>query len=206
MNDRTAAGAPLDDAGFDRLAGWAAIAGAAIALVYAIAFVVLKYNLLAAVALMAGGLLSAVALFAVYSRVKPAGPLAALGLLLAFVGVIGAAVHGAYDLAIVLHPPTVALDTPNAVDPRGFLTFGVSGVGVLLLSWAGLRVAGLPRNLLYLGLVFGVLLIVIYLGRLIILDPTNILVLGPAALTGVIVSPLWYAWLGYHLLTDRSAT
>jgi hypothetical protein len=47
---------------------------------------------------------------------------------------------------------------------------------------------------------------VIYLGRLIILDPNNILVLGPAALAGVIVSPLWYAWLGYHLLTDHSVS
>src|SRR5438309_239411 len=129
MNDRSAPTAPPSEVAFDHLAGWAAVAGAALALVYAIAFVVIKNDLLAAVALMAGGLVSALALFAVYGRVKPAGQLAALGLLLAVVGTMGAAVHGAYDLAIVLHPPTVALDTPNAVDPRGVLTFGVSGFG-----------------------------------------------------------------------------
>ena len=41
-----------------------------------------------------------------------------------------------------------------------------------------------------------------------VLVPTNPLVLGPAALDGIIVGPVWYAWLGYALLGDarRSAT
>jgi hypothetical protein len=138
MNDRTPAAEPAADAAFDRLAGLAAVAGAAISFVYAVAFVIIKNDLLAAVALMAGGLVSAVALLAVYQRVRSAGPLAALGLLLAFVGTMGAAVHGAYDLAAVLHPPTASLGGLSPIDPRGVLTFGVSGLGVLLLSWAGL--------------------------------------------------------------------
>ena len=197
---------PASDRSFDRMAGMAALAGAALSLIYAVAFVVLQKPLLSAVALMAGGVLSAVALFAVYQRVKPAGSLATLGLVLGLAGTMGAAVHGAYDLAVVLHPEAgAALTGPLPVDPRGFLTFGVAGLGVLVLSWAGLKVGGFPRSLLYLGLVFGLLLVLIYLGRLIILDPANILVLAPAALTGVIVSPVWYAWVGWLLLKGRSS-
>ena len=113
--------------------------------------------------------------------------------------------HGAYDLANVLHPPTTALEGPNPIDPRGFLTFGVAGLGVLLLAWAALSTAGLPRPLAWFGLLLGVVLIVIYLGRLIVLDPANPLVLGPAAVGGVIVGPVWYAWLGYTMLTSARA-
>src|SRR5438105_10801903 len=41
-------------------------------------------------------------------------------------------IHGAYDLANVLHPPTSpAVDFPNAVDPRGVLTFGLAGIALI---------------------------------------------------------------------------
>ena len=202
MNDRSTAAMAVDRR-FDRWGGWAALAGAAVALVYGVAFVVLKNNLLAAVALVAGGLLSAAALFAAYQHVRQAGPLAALGLALGFIGTIGAAVHGAYDLANVLHPGTTPLDGPNPIDPRGFLTFGVAGLGLFTLSWAGLSAARLPRPLLYLGLLLGVVLVLIYLARLIVLDATSMLVLGPA-LAGAVLSPIWYGWLGYVLLTDKT--
>jgi len=43
------------------------------------------------------------------------------------------------------------------------------------------------------------------LGRLIILDPNNPLVLGPAAISGLVVGPVWYAWLGWLLYTRRAA-
>ena len=48
------------------------------------------------------------------------------------------------------------------------------------------------------------MLVVIYLGRLIVLDANSMLVLGPAVL-GAVISPIWYGWLGYHLLTDKSS-
>ena len=203
MDDPTTAMHPEADERFDRLAGMAAIGGAALSLIYAVAFVVLKSAPLAALALMAGGILSAVALFGVYQRLKPAGALAALGLILGLAGTMGAAIHGAHDLAVVLHPEDPRPTGPFPVDPRGFLTFGVAGLGVLVLAWAGLIIDRFPRTLLYLGLLFGVLLVLIYLGRLIILDPTSILVLAPAALAGVIVGPLWYAWVGLQLLRRR---
>ena len=118
------------------------------------------------------------------------------------VGTAGAIVHGGYDLANVLHPPAAlpAADLPFPVDPRGLLTFGISGPGVLALSAAALRNAALPRNLAMLGIALGVLLVIVYLGRLIVLDPKSILILAPAGVTGLIVSPVWYAWVGRELL------
>ena len=195
---------PIDH-GFDRLGGWAAALAAVVSIVYSAAFVVLRNELLASVALLAGGLLSAVALFAVYQHVRSAGPLAALGLAFGFIGTIGAAIHGAYDLANLLNPPSAALSGPHPVDPRGFLTFGVSGLGLLALSWAGLRAGRFNRTLMYLGLALGVVLVAIFLGRLIVLDPANVLVLGPA-LVGAALSPIWYGWIGYLLLTDRTGS
>jgi hypothetical protein len=193
------------DTRFDRWAGLAALAGAALAIVYSVAFVVLANKLLYSAALTAGSLLSAIALFAVYGRVRAAGPLAQVGMIFALAGVTGAAIHGAFDLADAIHPEAASnLVGPHPLDPRGFLTFGLAGLGILLLSWAGLGLAGLQRPLLYLGLLFGILLLVVYFGRLIVLDPKNVLVLGPAGLTGLIVGPLWYAWFGWLLLTRRA--
>jgi hypothetical protein len=116
---------------------------------------------------------------------------------------LGAAIHGAYDLANAINPPGVTTDLPNAVDPRGFLTFGVSGLGVFVLSALALRSAEAPRGWAWLGALLGALLVVIYLGRLIVLDATSPLILAPAALTGFVVSPAWYIWLGAMLLGRR---
>lgn len=205
MDERLPVLATAEDEPFDRLAGISALAAALLALAYAIAFVVLGNAMLYSVALMAGGLFSTVALFAVYRRVRPAGALGAVGLVLGLAGALGAAVHGAYDLAVVLHPEEGVLGGgPFPVDPRGFLTFGVAGLGLLLLSWAGLTIGALPRALLYVGLLLGILLIVVYLARLIVLDAASPLVLVPAALAGLVVSPLWYGWLGWLLLTRRA--
>jgi hypothetical protein len=56
-----------------------------------------------------------------------------------------------------------------------------------------------PKSFRLLTLVLGILLVVIYLGRLIVLTPSNPLVLAPAALTGFILNPVWYIWLGLEL-------
>ena len=34
-------------------------------------------------------------------------------------------------------------------------------------------------------------------------DAASPLVLDPAVV-GAVISPIWYGWLGYHLLTDRT--
>jgi hypothetical protein len=154
--------------------------------------------------LVLGGLLSSFVLFAVYGRVRTAGPmLARWALALGLAGALGAALHGGYDLANAINPPAsdpIALaNLPSPIDPRGLLTFGVSGVAAFVVALLIRRGGTLPRGLGSLGMVAAILLILTYLGRLIVLTPTNPLVAGPAALAGLIVNPAWYIWLGLSL-------
>ena len=113
----------------------------------------------------------------------------------------GSTIHGGYDLANALNPPsTPNVDLPSQVDPRGLLTFGVAGLALVVISWLITSSGRLPRGLGYLGYLSAVLLIVLYLGRLIILSPASPIILGPALLNGFIVSPIWYVWLGLSLV------
>jgi hypothetical protein len=188
------------DAIFWSSASGAAALAAVSGFVYAVAFVLLRNDGLAALMLCAGGLLSVLALVALFWIVREVSPgLATVGMVFGVVGALGAAVHGAYDLANVLHDPGATTDLPNSVDPRGFLTFGVAGVGVGMLSALALQTPTISRNWAWLGLLLGVLLVVIYLGRLIVLDATSPLILVPAGLTGFLVNPIWYGWLALIL-------
>ena len=126
-----------------------------------------------------------------------------LGLLFGFAGTLGATIHGAYDVANLLHAPGGVVD-PMPVDPRGLLTFGISGLGVLALSWEALGNAALPRTLGWLGVALGLLLVVIYLGRLIVFDANSLLLLAPAGL-GAVISIAWYAMVGQELLREARA-
>jgi hypothetical protein len=112
-------------------------------------------------------------------------------------------VHGGYDLANAVNPPVTDVlaeaQLPHPIDPRGLLTFGITGLGLLVLMLQARRSAVLPANLAGLGALVGVLLIVVYLGRLIVLTPTNPLVAVPAAATGLLLSPAFYMWLGLEL-------
>jgi hypothetical protein len=94
-------------------------------------------------------------------------------------------------------------DLPNPVDPRGLLTFGLAGVALLVLGLLIARSAALPRRLGYLACLNGALLVLLYLGRLLIVDPANLLVVIPALLTGFLLNPLWYGWLGVWFLRAR---
>jgi hypothetical protein len=195
--------------GYERLAGLAALLAGAGGLVYSVAFiggVVLggapELGLaVASGALLIGGMLTLAVLVAIYGRVRGGAPeLAALGLLLGAAGAIGASVHGGYDLANVIHPPIsdvlAANELPSPLDPRGLLTFAFAGLGLLILAWLLRQSGTVPQRLGSLGIAVGALLVVVYLGRLIVLDPTNPLVAGPAALVGFVLSPAFYIWLG----------
>ena len=61
----------------------------------------------------------------------------------------------------------------------------------------------MPIGLSYLGYLSAVLLIILYVGRLVILDPANPIILGPALLNGFVVNPAWYIWLGLLLRRGR---
>lgn len=188
---------------FERFAGLSAILAGIVGLLYSISFVVLKNDLLIALFLMLGGLFSTAALVAVYNRLKETDATFALwALLLSIASAFGALLHGGYDLANAINPPTAnaaLASLPSSVDPRGLLTFGVASLGVFGIAWLMGRSRQFPRGLSYWGYLLAVLLVVLYLGRLIILDPKNPLIAVDALLSGFVVNPVWYLWLGMVL-------
>ena len=192
---------------YERFAGMCAVATGIGGFSYAVAFVLIlrsapkAADTVSALFLLLGGTLTVVVLVALYQRLRETDPsFALLGLLLGTVGAIGSSVHGGYDLANIANPPNVNLPTlPNAADPRGLLTFGVMSLSVLIVSWLVTRSRTFPRRLGHLGYVSAVLLMVIYLGRLIVLDPEAPLLLAAALLAGFVVNPAWYVWLGLEL-------
>jgi hypothetical protein len=197
--------APLRSAPFETFAGVCAILSGVIGFLYAVAFVVLQHILLSGLFLMLGGLLSTAVLAAVYDRLRETDASFALwALLLGIAGALGSAVHGGYDLANAINPPPSIPDLPNPVDPRGLLTFGVAGAALFVVGWLILRGGQFPRGLGYLVYLSAVLLVALYLGRLVILEPTSPVILVPALLNGFLVNPALYIWLGLAFLRGGS--
>jgi hypothetical protein len=198
---------PARSASFERLAGVCAVLAGVSGFLYAVAFVVLQDELSSGLFLMLVGLLTTAALVAVYERLRQTdASFALLALVLGIAGALGSAVHGGYDLANAINPPSSVSDLPNPIDPRGLLTFGVAGAALFVVGWLIMRGGqGFPRGLGYLAHLSAVLLMILYLGRLIVLDPTNPVILVPALLNGFLVNPIFYLWLGLALLRGRSA-
>jgi hypothetical protein len=193
-------------ADFERDGGLAAIGVAIAGLLYAIAFVIFDDELTSGLFLLVVGLLTIVALTATYFRVRvvEAG-FALLALLFGAIGGAGAAIHGAFDLAQQIETEDPSPAIPNYVDPRGLLTFGFTGVAVLLVGWLARRGAVFPARLGLVGYAFGALLILLYLARLIIVDSDNPAVAVPAVLTGFLAGPAWWLWLGLELRRGPTA-
>src|SRR6266700_1497325 len=198
---------PLD---YSRTASAAALLTGAGGVLYSVSFVIVARAApalgtgLSATFLLLGGILGAVALIGLHDRLAAeAGPYALCALALGLAGAFAAALHGGYDLANVLHPTGAPPTLPSQVDPRGLGTFGLAGLSLLGFAWLMRRDESWPRRLGQLGLLSGALLVVIYLGRLIVLDPASPLLLGPAALEGFVVNPAWYVWLGLALRARR---
>jgi hypothetical protein len=163
----------------------------------------LQNAVLSALSLTVVGLLSSSVLIAVYYRLRQtSAPFALWALVLGLAGALGSAVHGGYDLANALNPPRSALgELPSPVDPRGLLTFGATGVALFVVGWLILRGGRLPRGVGYLAYLSAFLLVVLYLGRLIVLDPSNPVILVPALLSGFVINPALYILLGLALLS-----
>jgi len=94
---------------------------------------------------------------------------------------------------------------PSQIDPRGLTTFGVMGLALLVFTWLMSRSMEFPKGLIYLGYVFAALFIILYLARLIVFDPTNLLLLAPVLVTGFVVNPVWHIWLGLELRRGHHA-
>ena len=194
---------------YESFAGLCAVLVGIGSFLYATAFIILVIGerapelgmLLSSLCLTLIGLFSTTVLVAVYDRLRETdATFALLTLLLGIAGALGSAVHGGYDLANAINPPaTVPADLPSQIDPRGLLTFAASGIALFIVAWLIWKGRQFPIGLAYLGWVSAVLLIILYLGRLIALDPTNPVVLVPALLSGFLVNPAWYIWLGVAL-------
>jgi len=195
---------------FERFAGYCAVVTGVGGFLYSIAFVLvaraapdLGQNL-SWLLLLIGGLLTMPVLIALFQRLREIDPgIAMWALILGLAGTLGATVHSGYALANVLHPPSGGIpDLPSPIDPRGLLTFGFAGAGLLGFARLLRRSSSVPAGLGVLAAIAGALLIVIYLARLIVFDASNPVVLIPAALSGFFISPAWYVWLGLVLARD----
>ncbi|HEY3061655.1 MAG TPA: hypothetical protein VGL99_22010 [Chloroflexota bacterium] len=186
---------------YARFAGLAAILAGLVGFLYSVAFVVLKNNTLSALFLLIVGLLTTAVVVALYERLKIIdGSFALWALLLGLAGAIGSVVHGGYDLANALHPPTQGFpDIPNVADPRGLLTFGIAGLSLWVVAWLMRRGTEFPKYLGYVGYLGAALLILLYLARLIVLDANSLAIVIPALLAGFIVNPVFYVWTGLKL-------
>jgi hypothetical protein len=190
----------------DRIGGLSAVALGVTGFVYSLSFIVVKNDALTAAMLTASGLLTLALYSALYERLRAGdAALARLALVLGLLGASGALIHGGYDLANAINAPaTPNLDLPSAIDPRGLLTFGIGGMALALVAALLGRSPATPRTLPRLAFLTATLMLVLYFGRLIILDATHPLIVVAALLTGFIVSPLWNIWLGATLLRERA--
>jgi hypothetical protein len=188
---------------FERFAGLSAILAGIVGFLYAVSFIILHNVLLSSLFLLLGGLLFTVVMTAIYQRLLATDAAFALwAFLLSGVGALGTLIHGGYDLANALHPETLSAalaNAPSSIDPRGLLTFGLTGLGLLVISWLIGRGKTFPKGLSYLGYLAAALLIILYVARLIILTPSSQLIAIPALLSGFIVNPLWSIWVGLAL-------
>ena len=154
---------------------------------------------------MVGGLLSAVVMVALFDELRDIDrSVALLALVFAITGALGSTIHGGYEVANLLHAPaSAAPDFPSQLDPRGLATFGFAGLGLLGFASLMRQTQQFPQGLSLLGIVTGIALIVVYLGRLVIFSPTNAVVLLAAGVTGFILAPAWYIWLGLSFRRSR---
>jgi hypothetical protein len=162
-------------------------------------------GLLSALFLALNGLFASGVVATLYERLRSANATAALwALMLGSAAALGATIHGGYDLANALNPPTTLnTDLPNQIDPRGLLTFGASGIALLVNAWLLSRTRAFPRGFVYLTYALAALLVIIYLARLVILSPANPVLLVPVLLAGFVINPAWYIWLGLMFLRMR---
>lgn len=197
---------------FERFAGWTSIAVAIGGIAYSLSFVIFLNNgsdtaaTVADLALMLGGFAVTAVLIAVFHRLRETEASFALwAVLLGILGAAGSGLHGGFDLAVQVKDPagTVSKLAANPTDPRGLATFALSGLALLLISWLIIAGGRLPKRLGYLGVLAGALLLIVYVGRLTVFNPKNPFLLTMAVLSGFVVNPAWFGWLGLVLLGRR---
>jgi hypothetical protein len=201
-------GGDLRNRSFQRLAGTLAIAVAVGGLAYGILFgwivlgapegIFVTWLVLAVL----GGLAVTAVFVGAYEAFRDiAKPFLLWALLLGVAAGLGQMLHASvalgYEVGAAAPPPRGFEGTP---DPVGILRFGVNGLALFLLGWVIARSQGLPRTLGLLAQLGGVLLVLMYVGRLTgVIDPANRVTLIPPLLYGLLVHPVFFVWLGLSL-------
>jgi len=202
-------------AGFERLAGLCAILVGFGALVYAILFITIVEGNEETepwfAILLVGALTTVPVMIALYIRLRAFDEgLALTALVLGLFGALGGILHGGYELAALVTPPDTSPEVgvfpgPESV-AKGVLRYLVAGLALLLIAWLVWASALLPRGIAILAGSGGVLLVVIYFGRLFdFITPGDYVSLIPPILYGFLVHPLLYGWIGLTFLRGRSA-
>lgn len=142
-----------------------------------------------------------------YALVREREPeFALLGVLLGTVGALATAAHGAFDVAGLSKTVKPDLSSvPNFVDPRGFSTFGLTALALLMFGVLGLRTGVLDRTVARIAVLAAVLLVVLYVGRLTVLDPEANVIKGTALVSGLVVNPAFFLAFARSLLTTPTA-
>lgn len=196
---------------FERFGGYAAILTGVLSIVYAVFFLIISRSseytgiLGSWIILAFSGLFSSAAILALYRllRTREDG-FSQYAMLLGVLASFATLIHGGYQSIQILQTGQLGAPTggPSQVDPAGLAAFGVTGIVALLFGWLVIRTGALPRNLGYVGLFNGILLIVLFFAT-VFSSQTLILISG--GLTSVIVGPIWWIWLGRALMRARPA-
>jgi hypothetical protein len=142
------------------------------------------------VALVVGALALLVAGVGAYRHFRGDEPdLATVAFLLAEFGAFASALHAIYDIALLAKPDAGGIGGPFPVDPRGFGTFALSGCGLALFGWLGGRTGALPSAVRMVALVAGACMVVVFVGRLAILNPKSNAVKPFALAAGLVLTP-----------------
>jgi hypothetical protein len=162
--------------------------------------------------LAASGFFSSAVYVALYVRLKEREEFTALWAMVLGVGASFATIlHGGYQALLLAHF-NPAIGTPNNTltnlqalpsqsDPGGLATFLLAGIVTLILSSLILRRGIFSRNLGFLGIVNGCLLVILYLATV---GGVQALILISGGLTSVILGPIWWIWIGSELRGERA--
>jgi hypothetical protein len=197
---------------FRRCAGLAAIATAVAGAVFSVTFAIAVRNAeqwalrVSSIALIVGSLTAIPVVVALADQLGRREPqFARVALVFGLVANLGAALHGAWDTAVLEHPITHA-DVPSYTDARGFATFAMTALAFAIFGCLILRDTEVPRGVGQLALVAAALLLIVYFGRLIVLNPKRPLIKWVAVVSGLVVSPAFYLAYGRSLLVRIHAT
>jgi hypothetical protein len=195
---------------YDRFAGTCAVLVGVGGLAYGILFGAIVLGASRPVAVvwltlgLVGALLATPVSVALYYRLRDTDRgFALLALLLGLAATLGQLENSALGLGGALTPEVAGPGAP--ADPFGVFRFGLAGVALFVVGWLVVRGGALPRGLGYLAQAGGILLVLVYLGRLTgVIDPATRITVLPPVLYGVVVHPILYVWLG--VLLRRPAT